>query len=147
MISKISSTPLSSFNSFNSIIFSQKTGNRSKNFNCGLEKDTVSLTGSSSEHIISEVVNMAFKKLNSSKYKALNKYKLYASTVGDVNLFIQEKVVGKEARLTLSNGDFNGHSFVNFDLKRSSNSEPKILPFNNEMEPSEAAKLINLYLK
>ena len=147
MISKITSTPLTSFSSFNSIFPSQKANDRLKSFNFGLEKDTVSFSGKTSEQIISDVVNKAFDKLNKSNYKTKNKFKMFASTVGDVNLFIQETVLGKEARFTLSNGNFNGQSFVNFDLRRSLNSPSEISSYDLKISSLDAAKLINNYLK
>lgn len=147
MITKITSTPMVSFAFANSNFSAQKTNNSYSTFNKGLNSDIVSFSGNNAQRLISEVVDTAFSKLGIYQMKANNNLKIYGSRAGEVNVFIQEKVLGKEARLTLSNGDFNGRSFLNFDLKRSSNAKSRIIPVDAEMSSDEAAKLIKLYLK
>ncbi len=147
MISKITSTPVVSFAFVNSNFSKQKVNNNNSYFNKDLNTDVVSFSGKSTQRIIKDVVENAFNKLGTCSINTKNGLKIFGSKAGEVNIFIQEKVLGKEARLTLSNGDFNGRSFLNFDLKRTLNRNSQISPVDSEMEPLEAAKLIKLYLK
>ncbi len=147
MISKITSTPVVSFAFANSNFSKQKVNNNNSYFNKDLNTDVVSFSGKSTQRIIKDVVENAFNKLGTCSINTKNGLKIFGSKAGEVNIFIQEKVLGKEARLTLSNGDFNGRSFLNFDLKRTLNRNSQISPVDSEMEPLEAAKLIKLYLK
>lgn len=145
MITKITSTPFAFFTRQTSF-FSTQNKNNISNLNYGLNTDTVSFSGNSANKLIAEVVDDAFLKLTENRAKTNNKLGIFGSRAGDVNLFIQEKVFGKEARLTLSNGDFNGRSFLNFDLKRVSNKPSEINSVDVEMPSEEAAKIIKLYL-
>ena len=147
MITKITSTPVVSFAFVNSNFSKQKVNNNNSYFNKDLNTDVVSFSGKSTQRIIKDVVENAFNKLGTCSINTKNGLKIFGSKAGEVNIFIQEKVLGKEARLTLSNGDFNGRSFLNFDLKRTLNRNSQISPVDSEMEPLEAAKLIKLYLK
>ncbi len=147
MISKITVTPTASFAVKNSFNFYQNRNNSVANVNSGLDKDTVSFTGKKNQRIISKVVDKAFKKLSTYQLKTKNNLKMFGTKSGEVNVLIQENVLGKEARLTLSNGDFKGGSFLNFDLKRSTGEKSKITPVDSDMSASEAAKLIKRYLK
>lgn len=146
MISKITNTPYVTPIFFNSLNYKQgRTLN--PRFNLAVNSDSVSFSGVSQKKIVEDVVSDIFMKLMKNRYSAKTNLGVYGAKSGKVDLFVQETVFGKEAKLTLSNGNFEGKPFVNFNLKRSSDSEPVITTEELNLSSKEAAKIIKKYLK
>ncbi len=143
MITKITNTPFVSYTPASHSI--QSFDRNLQRFNLQPARDTVSFTANPVKKLTEDVVNKAFMKLCENRLRTGNNLGIFGTRKGDVNLFIQEKVFGKRARLTLSNGDFNGRSYLNFDLKRTLRKY-EITPVDADYTPEESAKIINLYL-
>lgn len=99
MISKIMSTPVAYATNFYANNCTPKK-NSALNFNSGLKADTVSF--SSKVNSIDEVVHKAFNKLAQNRKN--NGLGTYLTTSNRVNIFLQETKLGKEAKLTLTDG-------------------------------------------
>ncbi len=145
MISKITNTPLVSNLFVQNKSNNLNSKNNKYNFNAGLACDTVSFSANPAKKITEEVVNKVFMKLCEDRLRSGRSLGIYGAKKGEVNLFIQEKKFGKKARLTLSNGDFKGRSYLDFDLKRTLKKN-EIKPIDTDYTQEEAAKIINLYL-
>lgn len=136
MISKITYTP-SAFSMQNYNCCGPKKG-MAVPFNGALKADTVEIAANKMK-TVEEVIKSAFKKLAKNKGE-------YMSTSGDVNIYLQETKLGKEAQLTLSNGIFEGKSYVNFLLKKSINEKPHVEPLDTDLSIQEANKYVQTYL-
>lgn len=137
MISKITYTP----NAFNMQNYNSCCGPKrgiTPHFNGGLKADTLEIAAKKVK-TVEEVIKGAFKKLAQNNGQ-------YMSTSGDVNIFLQETKLAKEAKLTLSNGIFEGKSYVNFLLKKSSNTKPHVEPLDADLSVQEANKYVQTYL-
>lgn len=142
MISKIMSTPVAYATNFYANNCTPKK-NSALNFNSGLKADTVSF--SSKVNSIDEVVHKAFNKLAQNRKN--NGLGTYLTTSNRVNIFLQETKLGKEAKLTLTDGIFGDKSYANFNISRSIGKHAKITPADGDMSVKEAKSMVVAYLQ
>lgn len=142
MISKIMSTPVAYATNFYANNCTPKK-NSAFNFNSGLKADTVSF--SSKVNSIDEVVHKAFNKLAQNRKN--NGLGTYLTTSNRVNIFLQETKLGKEAKLTLTDGIFGDKSYANFNISRSIGKHAKITPADGDMSVKEAKSMVVAYLQ
>lgn len=145
MILNIANTPrvISSMN------FSSSCTPRKNNFSTAnhLQFDTVSFSGKTRpSKTVEYVVSQAFKNLISARNQSGSSLGTYVSKRKGVNLFLQETVLGKEAKLTLSNGVFGDKSYANFKLNRELNKNSSITALDDDMNQVQAARLIKKYI-
>ncbi len=142
MISKIMSTPVAYAANYYANNCTPKK-NSALNFNSGLKTDTVSFT--SKVNSIDEVVHKAFNKLAQNRKN--NGLGTYLTTSNRVNIFLQETKLGKEAKLTLTDGIFGDKSYANFNISRSIGKHAKITPADGDMSVKEAKSMVTAYLQ
>lgn len=142
MISKIMSTPVAYAANYYANNCTPKK-NSALNFNSGLKTDTVSFT--SKVNSIDEVVHKAFNKLAQNRKN--NGLGTYLTTSNRVNIFLQETKLGKEAKLTLTDGIFGDKSYANFNISRSIGKHAKITPVDGDMSVKEAKSMVTAYLQ
>lgn len=142
MISKIMSTPVSYAANYCANNCTPKK-NSTLNFNSGLQADTVSFT--SKVNSIDEIVHKAFNKLAQNRKN--NGLGMYLTTSNRVNIFLQETKLGKEAKLTLTDGIFGDKSYANFNISRSIGKHAKITPADEDMPIKEAKSMVKTYLQ
>ena len=142
MISKIMSTPVAYATNFYANNCTPKK-NSALNLNSGLKADTVSF--SSKVNSIDEVVHKAFNKLAQNRKN--NGLGTYLTTSNRVNIFLQETKLGKEAKLTLTDGIFGDKSYANFNISRSIGKHAKITPADGDMSVKEAKSMVVAYLQ
>lgn len=142
MISKIMSTPVAYVANYYANNCTPKK-NSALNFNSGLKSDTVSFT--SKANSIDEVVHKAFNKLAQNRKN--NGLGTYLTTSNRVNIFLQETKLGKEAKLTLTDGIFGDKSYANFNISRSIGKHAKITPADGDMSVKEAKSMVTAYLQ
>lgn len=143
MISKIMSTPQQAFVANHSANNCAPKKSSALNFNSGLKADTVSFT--SKVNTIDEVVHRAFSKLAQNRKN--NGLGTYLATSDKVNIFLQETKLGKEAKLTLTDGIFGDKSYANFNISRSIGKRAKITPADEDMSIKEAKSMVKAYLQ
>lgn len=146
MISKITYTPQSfSIQNFNNCCGPKKGMTTQNSSDISFEGAKV-VNGKAlkkidkNEMALSRIINNIFGKLSQNKGAYL------ATSEKGVDIFAREVKLGKEATLTLSNGIFDGKSFMSFILKRSAGEKPQILPMDEKISTKEANKYVLTYL-
>jgi hypothetical protein len=92
---------------------------------------------------IIKIVDNTFKKL---AHNRLSQNRTYFATAPDnVDIFVSESKLGKQAEISLSNGKFNNKSYAKFTMKRSSEGEVEIIPEDEKMNKSEVLKILARY--
>lgn len=141
LISKISNSTFTS-NSFNSTNCCKPKPY--VNLNSGLHQDTVSFTANSKQ--MNEVMSLVFEKLSQSR-KGRNNGTFIGTTKDNVDIHIRETLFGKNAELTLSNGNFGNKNFAIFELKRALGATSQIISLDTNKEAPQAVKMIKKHLE
>lgn len=140
MISKITYTPNAfSMQNYNSCC-GPKKGAAPAFESAKMLKGAKIKSANKNDMTLSHIINNIFEKFST------NKGTYIATSDKGVDIFARETKLGKEASLTLSNGLFEGKSYINFTLKRSINENPKVLSADNDLSEEEAGKYIQTYL-
>ncbi len=114
------------------------------NLNSVLHQDTVSFTANTKQ--MNEVMSLVFEKLSQSR-QGQNSRTFIGTTKDNVDVFIRETKFGKNAELTLSNGNFGNKNFAIFELKRALGATSQIISLDTNKEAPQAVKMIKKHLE